>query len=101
MPQESPELDHTTLIRRLSALLGALRDGPLDRPALLARLGGAYPQTASARRMVDRDLEHLTALGIVVERSRTRPPVYTLSGGTPNFADQELRTLALIRETFG
>ncbi len=101
MPQEAPELDHTMLIRRLSALIGALRDGPLDRPALLARLGGAYPQTASARRMVDRDLEHLKALGIVVERSHTRPPVYTLSGGTPNFAEQELRVLALIRETFG
>lgn len=91
-----------TPIARLCALLAALRDGPLDRPSLLQHVEGThYPQTASARRMIDRDIEHLKALGIVVERSHTRPPVYTLRGGTPVFTEPELRTLALLRDTFG
>ena len=89
----------TALVARLAALLEALRDGPLPRPELLARLGATYPP-ASARRMVDRDIEHLGTLGIVVERSRTRPPVYTLRGGTPIFTEEELRVLGLVRETF-
>jgi hypothetical protein len=36
----------------------------------------------------------------VIEVSRTRPPVYTLRGGVPVFDTAELRTLALIRDTF-
>jgi predicted DNA-binding transcriptional regulator YafY len=95
-PAGSPEL-----IVRLCALLAALRDSPLARPELLARLGSAYPPGDSARRMIDRDVEHLKALGIVVERGRTRPPIYTLRGGTPIFSAEELRALALIRDTFG
>src|SRR5439155_9298509 len=101
MPHELPEHDHPAPIRRMAALLEVLRDGPLDRRALLARLGDAYPQTGSARRMVDRDIEYLASLGIVVERSQTRPPVYTLHGGTPIFVDEDLRALALIRDSFG
>jgi len=50
--------------------------------------------------MVDRDVEYLKVLGIVIERSRTRPPVYTLRGGTLTFNADELHVLALVRETF-
>ena len=50
--------------------------------------------------MVDRDVEYLKTLGIVIDRSRTRPPVYTLHGGTPIFNADELHVLALVRETF-
>lgn len=89
------------LLGRCAALLEALRDGPLPRPELLARLHSVYPQQPrSARRMVDRDLEYLNALGIVIERSRTRPPVYTLRGGAPIFSTEELHSLARVRETF-
>jgi predicted DNA-binding transcriptional regulator YafY len=98
MPPESPT---TLFLLRCTALLAALRDGPLARPDLLARLGDAYPRTASARPMVDRDVKHLAELGIVIEISRTRPPVYTLHGGTPAFDTADLRALALIRDTFG
>lgn len=98
MPPESPM---TLFLLRCTALLAALRDGPLARPDLLARLGDAYPRTASARPMVDRDVKHLAELGIVIEISRTRPPVYTLHGGTPAFDTADLRALALIRDTFG
>jgi predicted DNA-binding transcriptional regulator YafY len=101
MPHDRSELDHPALVRRLSALLDALRAAPLKRHDLLARLGDVYPRTASARRMLDRDIEYLKTLGIVVERSPTRPPLYTLSGGTPIFDEDDLRALALIRETFG
>jgi len=92
----------TKIIRRFAALLLALRDRPLDRPALLqaVREEQAYPGTRSATRMLDRDLEYLQRLGIIVERSRTRPPVYTLHGSLPIFTSEELRTLALLRDTF-
>jgi predicted DNA-binding transcriptional regulator YafY len=52
--------------------------------------------------MLDRDIEHLRELGIVIERdSSKRPPTYTLRGGTPVLCEDDLRALALIRETFG
>jgi predicted DNA-binding transcriptional regulator YafY len=101
MPTARSELDHPALVGRLRALLDALRPAPLERPALLAQLGDAYPRTASARRMIDRDIEHLKTLGITIARSPTRPPVYTLAGGTPIFSEADLRVLALIRDTFG
>jgi len=91
----------TLSLLRFSALLTALRDGPLNRPALLDRLGDAYPRTASARPMVDRDVKRLAKLGIVIEISRTRPPIYTLRGGAPVFEADDLRALALICDTFG
>jgi predicted DNA-binding transcriptional regulator YafY len=101
MPTSRSELAHTALVRRLSALIDALRAGPLARHELLAQLGDAYPRTDSARRMLDRDIEHLKTLGITIARSSTRPPIYTLSGGTPIFSVDDLRALALIRDTFG
>ncbi len=91
----------TLFLRRCSALLVALRDGPLNRQALLDRLGDAYPHTASARPMVDRDVKRLATLGIEIEISPTRPPIYTLRGGVPTFDTTDLRTLAIIRDTFG
>lgn len=91
----------TRSLLRFSALIAALRDGPLDRPALLERLGDAYPHTPSARPMVDRDVRCLAELGITIEISRTRPPIYTLRGGAPVFDAAERRTLGLIRDTFG
>lgn len=98
---EPPSLTRATaLILRLYALLEALRDGPLSRPELIARLGAAYPP-GSARRMIDRDIEHLGALGITIERSTAEPPLYTLRGGVPAYGAEELRALALIRDTFG
>jgi len=101
MPQDHSELDHPALVRRLRALLNALRAAPLARHELLAQLGDAYPQTASARRMIDRDILHLARLGIMIEKTNTRPPIYTLRGGTPALSDADLRALALVRDTFG
>jgi len=98
MPADAPL---TLSLRRFSALLAALRDGPLNRHALLDRLGDAYPRTASARPMVDRDVKRLAELGIVIEISHTRPPIYTLRGGVPSFDAADLRALAIIRDTFG
>ena len=91
----------TRSLARFNTLIAALRDGPIDRPTLLARLGEAYPRTASARPMIDRDVQQLSKLGIVIEISRTRPPIYTLRGGTPRLDAADLRALALIRDTFG
>jgi predicted DNA-binding transcriptional regulator YafY len=83
-------------------LLDALGDGPLPRPDLLLRVREAYPQTPdSARRMIDRDITFLAQLGIRIDVSRTRPPRYTLYGGTPALDTVALRTLALIRDSFG
>jgi hypothetical protein len=98
MPADAPL---TLSLRRFSALLAALRDGPLNRHALLDRLGDAYPRTASARPMVDRDVKRLAELGIVIEISHTRPPIYTLRGSVPFFDAADLRALAIIRDTFG
>jgi predicted DNA-binding transcriptional regulator YafY len=91
----------TLSLVRFSALITALRDGPLKRHDLLDRLGDAYPRTASARPMVDRDVKRLAELGIVIEISHTRPPIYSLRGGAPTFDATDLRSLALIRDTFG
>lgn len=103
MPSDDPpSTPDTRLLRRCSALLNALRDGPLDRPALLERVGHtAYPGPVNARRMIDRDITFLQMLGIEIERTSTRPPRFTLRGGTPAFTPNDLRTLALIRDTFG
>lgn len=88
----------TRLIVRLGALLAALREGPQDLGGLARQLGAAYPAGDSARRMLDRDLAHLKALGITVEREAG--PRYVLRGGQPIFNADELRVLALIRDTF-
>jgi predicted DNA-binding transcriptional regulator YafY len=95
------ETSSTRNLFRIAALLGALRSGPLPRPVLFERLAGIYPPGDSLRRMVDRDIERLAELGIKITRSNTRPPVYALAGGTPVFSDEELRTLALVRDSFG
>lgn len=95
------EASLTRSLVRFIALLQALRRGPLSRPDLLEQLHDAYPRTPSARAMVDRDITHLAELGIVIEKSRTRPPIYTLHGGTPIFSADDLRMLALMRESFG
>ncbi|NTU79321.1 MAG: WYL domain-containing protein [Chloroflexales bacterium] len=89
----------TRLIVRLHALREALRDGPVDLADLTARLGAAYASASSARRMIDRDLTHLAALDIIVER-QVNPLRYTLRGGLPTYRPPELRTLAMIRDTF-
>jgi predicted DNA-binding transcriptional regulator YafY len=98
MPSDAPL---TLSLVRFSALLAVLRDGPLNRHDLLKRLGDAYPRTASARPMVDRDVRRLAELGIVIEISRTRPPIYILRGGVPSFDTADLQALAIIRDTFG
>jgi predicted DNA-binding transcriptional regulator YafY len=51
--------------------------------------------------MIDRDIKYLGTLGIVIERSTTRPPMYILRGGPLMFNGEELRTLGFIRDTFG
>ena len=101
MPADERDAPSTALLNRLSALLAALREQPLAYPELRARLGEAYPATDSARRMINRDIEYLRGLGIAIERSATRPLVYTLRGAAPAFSEAELRTLALVRDTFG
>jgi Predicted transcriptional regulator len=97
---QEPRAKAPQLVIRLHALLEALRAGSCDLNELLKRLGAAYPPQPSARRMLDRDLQDLAALGIVVEK-HSRPVRYRLHGGTPIFDEQELRSLALIRDTFG
>ncbi|MBX0326133.1 WYL domain-containing protein [Oscillochloris sp. ZM17-4] len=91
----------TALIIRLRALLDALRDGPLAYPDLIARLGATYPSPASARRMIARDIEHLAALGVTVQRSDETPTTYTLRGGAPAYGDDDLLTLAVLRDSVG
>lgn len=98
MPSDTPL---SLFLLRCSAMLAALRDGPLDRPALLARLGNSYPPGDSARRMIARDIVALAQLGIRIEVSRTRPPIYTLYGGTPVFSAGDIQALGLIRDSFG
>ena len=71
-----PQSADSSFIIRLQAIIAALRAGPLVRPVLLAQLARFYPEGDSARRMLDRDLRQLAQLGITIERSVTRPPVY-------------------------
>jgi predicted DNA-binding transcriptional regulator YafY len=99
MLHDSPSL---AFIARAQALIDALGAGPLQRPDLLARVREAYPQVPdSARRMIDRDITFLAQLGVRIDVSRTRPPIYTLYGGTPAFNAAALHTLALVRDSFG
>jgi predicted DNA-binding transcriptional regulator YafY len=98
----SRKVPDTKILRRFVALLQALRDGPLNQPALLEAVWAqqAYPFTRNAARMLDRDIDYLQLLGVSIERSSQRPPVYTLHGSLPIFAEHELRALALLRDTF-
>jgi|SRR5579859_2185788 len=91
----------TRSLSRYQMLLKVLRDGPLRRDMLFEQLGDVYPSGASRRPMVDRDVRHLRGLGIVIEISQTSPRVYTLRGGMPVLSEEELRILALVRDTFG
>lgn len=88
---------------RFQALIIALRDGPLALPELVQRLGATYPAHSESRRvMLSRDIQNLhDILGIVITKTNTRPPIYTLLGGTPHFTDENLRALALFRDSFG
>lgn len=97
----SYDIASTKILRRFAALLAALHNGPLCRADLFARLDGAYPATSSRRVMVDRDVKLLRELGIVIDISHTRPPVYRLRGGTPHFSTGDLHALALIHDSFG
>lgn len=93
----------TTLIRRLAALIHVLREGPCTFDQLYRRLliqeGDLFEHVKreNVRRMIHRDLQHLADLGILVERDHGK---YRLHGGVPVFTEDELRTLALIRDTF-
>lgn len=89
------------MLLRLSAVLDILQRGPIALPELLKRLEHVYTTPESTRRMLRRDLEALNTLGLRIERSSTRPPIYTLFGTAPLFTEQELRALALIRDSFG
>ncbi|NJN19605.1 MAG: WYL domain-containing protein [Oscillochloris sp.] len=93
-PKSAPRLIH-----RLHALLETLREGPLYFAEIPNRLGAAYPSIESARRMIDRDITSLAALGIMVART-ANPLCYTLRGGLPVYQLEDLRTLAVIRDTF-
>jgi predicted DNA-binding transcriptional regulator YafY len=86
---------------RLRALIDALRDGPLTRAELIIRLGATYPSADSARRMIERDIEHLVDLGVHIQRSDDSPPTYTLRGGAPAYRAADIHTLALIRDSVG
>ncbi|GAB4212822.1 MAG: hypothetical protein OHK0022_49130 [Roseiflexaceae bacterium] len=88
-------------VARWLDLLAALRGGPLRRDELLARLGSAYAPGDSGRRTLARDAENLGLLGIRIKISNNRPPVYTLVGPLPIFTEDELRALALVRDSFG
>ncbi len=94
----------TSFLHRAHTLLVALRDGPLARPDLLRRvMGAAYPDRHhdSTRKMIDRDIERLQYLGIIITRSATRPPIYTLIGGVPHFTTDDIGALSLVRTSFG
>ncbi len=88
------------IVTRMHALIAALRDGALTRSELIARVATVYPSGVdNARRMIDRDIADLAALGIVIERHE-KPVSYHLRGGLPVFTADELRTLALVRDSF-
>lgn len=91
----------TRSLYRFVTLLDALREGPQTRADLFVLVSDAYPVGPSMRPMIDRDVRALRELGIVIEISRTRPPIYTLRGGAPLFDEREARLLGLIRDTFG
>ncbi len=97
----APSSHRTAIIVRLRALLDALRDGPLTRAEIIARLGAAYPATTSIRRMIDRDIGHLADLGIHIHRSADSPPVYTLLGGALAYSAADILALAVIRDSLG
>lgn len=92
----------TKLLERLIALLDALRNGACDQQQLLEKLWAsqAYKSSEHATRMLNRDISYLARLGITIERTNTRPPIYTLRGGLPIYTYNDLRVLALIRDSF-
>jgi predicted DNA-binding transcriptional regulator YafY len=99
---KEPRSGASGMIMRMHALIEVLREGALTRSELIARVSAIYPSKADhARRMIERDIADLAALGIVIERERREKPVsYQLRGGLPVFTADELRTLALIRDSF-
>ncbi|HEU4324652.1 MAG TPA: hypothetical protein VFS21_16025 [Roseiflexaceae bacterium] len=87
-------------VARWLRLLTVLREGQINRHELLERLGTVYAPGDSGRRNLARDVDDLGALGIKIKVSNNRPPVYSLVGALPLYDEEELRTLALIRDRF-
>src|SRR5690349_3733147 len=72
----------TSFVQRAQLLLAALAFSPLAQEPL-AESVGAYYRTTSADnryRMLRRDIDHLRELGFLIDKSSTRPPIYSLNG---------------------
>lgn len=92
----------TRALHRLEALVAALLEGPIDSSTLYDRIGLFYgTKPSSWRKMVNRDIQSLERLGMVIHTTRTRPPRYTFHGMAPILTNEQVRVLGLIRDTFG
>jgi predicted DNA-binding transcriptional regulator YafY len=89
------------LVERLVQTLEILRQGPATARQISEMLApDSVPATESEVRRTLRDMRALERLGFQIEE-RGKPIRFTLRGGTtPSFDDEEVQTLALIRETF-
>lgn len=90
------------LIPRLVKTLRALQQhSPATARALCEAISAGAPAGESDQRRITRDIRALRELGFQIEE-RGRPIMFTLRGWPgPSFSNEELHTLALIREAFG
>jgi predicted DNA-binding transcriptional regulator YafY len=87
---------------RVVALCQLLTTKPHTFNDLYAALSENYSSNPeSARAVLHRDLKAVEQLGFQLEKQGARPKRYQISGVRIPFDEQHLRTLALIRDSFG
>ena len=91
------------LIPRLVKTLQALQRQPATARKLCEMIAlDDQPPGESDQRRAIRDIQALRQLGFQIEESDKKPATFTLrSWPMPPLSDEEVRALALIRETFG
>jgi predicted DNA-binding transcriptional regulator YafY len=95
----SDNQDSYALIDRLMRLVNLLRYERLSIADMLARMPDHYPHSDTGRRKVRRDIHSLERLGYRFER-QGRPAHFVLLSNTPILSDEDVQTLAALRDTF-
>ncbi len=102
MPSTSESAEYT-LVNRLAALRALLRRGDLDKAQIKRRLPGWYPPEASAAandRRFRRDVKALRALGDQIKYDHLTQTYHLESPAHLDLTDDDVDTLAVIRESF-
>lgn len=94
-----PSSDLYGVIERLLRLRDLLRREPRSSAEVLAKMPDDYADGEAGRRQLRRDLHNLEALGYIIQR-QGRPVQFFIAAGTPILSDEDISTLAYLRDMF-